>query len=364
MNNKDMLDFLFNSEQIDINRGNIFNTEPGNLPDNFDFDRIEGLMIGLAVGDSLGVSTESMPPGLRRVIYGEIRDYFSGWFGGKPIGYPSDDTQLAFWTLDQMIEDGGLDPERLSKRFCSKRIFGIGRTVLKFLYNYKLRKLPWYKCGPKSAGNGALMRIAPMVIPYLKTGDKQMWVDTALSAMITHNDSGSISACLSFINIIWQVLKMDKPPDPSWWIDTYINTAKGLEIDHTYRTRSGKFKGYEGAIHEFVDKHAREAYERDIPIYDACKAWNSGAYLLETVPSVLYILMRHGNDPEEAIIRAINDTVDNDTVGAIVGAVVGALHGKKGIPGRWVENLSGRTSKDDDGKIFEIIERAKNNFHA
>ena len=46
--------------------------------------------------------------------------------------------------------------------------------------------------------------------------------------------------------------------------------------------------------------------------------------VMETIPSVLYILARHGNDPEEAIVRAVNDTRDNDTVAAIVGAAVGA----------------------------------------
>jgi ADP-ribosylglycohydrolase len=57
------------------------------------------------------------------------------------------------------------------------------------------------------------------------------------------------------------------------------------------------------------------------------RRWYSGAFLLETVPSVLYILERHGNDPEEAIIRAVNDTRDNKTVAAIVGAAVEAPHG-------------------------------------
>ena len=68
---------------------------------------------------------------------------------------------------------------------------------------------------------------------------------------------------------------------------------------------------------------------------DACNSWYSGAFLLETVPSVLYILERHGNDPEEAIVRAVNDTRDNDTVAAIVGAAVGALHGAIRLPERW-----------------------------
>jgi ADP-ribosylglycohydrolase len=84
--------------------------------------------------------------------------------------------------------------------------------------------------------------------------------------------------------------------------------------------------------------------------------------LLETVPSVIYILMRHGHDPEEAIVRAVNDTKDNDTVAAIVGAALGALHGKDGISKRWIENLCGRTTDRDDGRVFELIEMARVKF--
>ena len=95
---------------------------------------------------------------------------------------------------------------------------------------------------------------------------------------------------------------------------------------------------------------------------DACNQWYSGAYLLETMPSVIYILMRHGHDPEEAIVRAVNDTKDNDTIAAIVGAAVGALHGRDAIPERWVANLSGRTTDRDDGRIFELIREARSRW--
>ena len=84
--------------------------------------------------------------------------------------------------------------------------------------------------------------------------------------------------------------------------------------------------------------------------------------MLETVPSVIYILMRHGHDPEEAILRAVNDTKDNDTTAAIVGAAVGALHGKNSIPEKWLRNLSGRTTDSDDGRVFDLIETAKRKF--
>jgi ADP-ribosylglycohydrolase len=72
--------------------------------------------------------------------------------------------------------------------------------------------------------------------------------------------------------------------------------------------------------------------------------------------------MRHGHDPEEAIVRAVNDTRDNDTVAAIVGAAVGALHGADALPRRWREGLLGRTRFDDDGHVFELIEEARRAF--
>ena len=37
------------------------------------------------------------------------------------------------------------------------------------------------------------MRIAPMIIPHLGTATADLWVDTALCVMMTHNDSGSTS---------------------------------------------------------------------------------------------------------------------------------------------------------------------------
>ena len=65
---------------------------------------------------------------------------------------------------------------------------------------------------------------------------------------------------------------------------------------------------------------------------------------------------------EEAIVRAVNDTRDNDTIAAIVGAAVGALHGKSALPDRWVNNLTGRTKASDDGKIFELLEKSRRKF--
>jgi len=277
----------------------------------------------------------------------------------EPRGFPSDDTQLAFWTLEQLLVDDGLVPDHLAARFCRDHIFGIGSTVRDFIQNYKERRLPWYEAGPKSAGNGALMRVAPIIIPHLRTSSADLWVDAALAAMVTHNDSGSLAACLAVVSMLWRVLAMGSPPPAEWWLETYVAIARELEADETYRPRAPRFASYRGPMWRFVYEQVSVAADEDLSVLDACNRWHSGAFLLETVPSVLYILMRHGDNFEEAIVRAVNDTKDNDTVAAIVGAALGALHGKQAIPGRWLTGLSGRTTNRDDGRIFELLNDAR-----
>jgi ADP-ribosylglycohydrolase len=361
--NRKIFEGLIESRQVRIQPGELFNNGPGPVPDSFDFGRVEGMMLGLAIGDALGNTSEGMLPSERQAFYGEIRDYLPNRYAGNQVvGLPSDDSQLAFWTLEQMIADGGFIPENVAERFCRERIFGIGNTVRQFISNMKVGK-PWFKSGPPSAGNGALMRIAPMLIPHLATGTKNLWIDTALCSMLTHNDAGSISACLAFVYILRQLMLMEKPPEPAWWAETYVRIARDLEGQTCYHPRGGPLHDeFWGPIWKMVKDKATEAYSRSLSVKEACSWWYSGAFLLETVPSVIYILMRHADDFEEPIVRAVNDTKDNDTIAAIVGAAVGALHGKEAIPKRWVQNLPGRTVECDDGKVFELIALARDRF--
>ena len=306
----------------------------------------------------LGYTSESRLPSERREAHGEIRDYLRNRHVNESRGFPSDDSQLAFWTLEQLLLDDGLIPENVAKRFSRDRIFGIGATIREFLGNLKAGK-PWHASGPKSAGNGALMRIAPIVVPHLKTPTSDLWTDAVLCSMMTHNDAGSTACCVAFVSMLWDLLPMTSPPEPIWWLEKYIEVASQFEGNSEYRSRAPAHQTVRGPIHRFVDESVRAAYEDKLLVVDACNRWHSGAYLLETMPSVIFILMRYGHDPEEAIVRAVNDTWDNDTIAAIVGAAVGALHGRDAIPQRWIANHSGRTTDRDDGKMFELIQDAR-----
>jgi hypothetical protein len=96
----------------------------------------------------------------------------------------------------------------------------------------------------------------------------------------------------------------------------------------------GPLKGkWSGPLWQFVRDHVPA--HLDETILDASAIWYSGAYLLETVPTVLHILARYIDEPREAIVRAVNDTADNDSIASIVAAAVGARHGIDIFPHEW-----------------------------
>jgi ADP-ribosylglycohydrolase len=318
------------------------------------WEHIEGMLLGLAIGDALGNTTEGQLPGARQPIGSYLPNRYAG---GRRVGLPSDDTQLAFWTLEHLLEHGRVVPERLLATFASRQIFGIGSTVRAACRAFRDGR-PWYEAGQHSAANGALMRIAPVVVPHLESPSSALWEDAVLAGAITHNDATSIAACVAFVGILWELLAMPAVPQPAWWLDAYVARARLLEGETELRPRHPGL-AFRGPLWRFVDTEVRRALEEQLSVRDACQRWYSGAFLLETVPSALYILARHCGEPETAILRAVNDIKDNDTIAAIVGAAVGALHGRGAFPSEWLDGLLGRTTADDDGRVFELIAQAR-----
>jgi ADP-ribosylglycohydrolase len=322
-------------------------------------DRVRGMLLGLAIGDALGNTSESQSPRDRHERYGEIRHYLPNRYASwKAVGLPSDDTQLAFWTLAHVLEHEGVEPDALAALFCSHRIFGIGRATHDFVVAWK-RTRDWRSAAQPSAGNGGLMRIASVLAPHLATGSAELWADAALGTAITHNDRAAIATSVAFVGLLAEALTMPAPPPSGWWVEAFVARAGPLEGDATeYAPRGGPLLGtWSGPLWRFVAEQVPRA--TSMSSLAAQEIWYSGAYLLETVPTVLHILARHAHDPEEAIVHAVNDTKDNDTIAAIVGAAVGALHGEAALPMRWRDGLLGRVVADvDDRRVFDLLDAA------
>jgi ribA/ribD-fused uncharacterized protein len=358
--NRVILDWLFDSGRIDLRRSDLFDAAPAAPLQPVAWSRVEGMCLGLAIGDSLGNSNERLSPMERRAAYGEVVDYLPNRHARqRRVGLPTDDTQMAFWALDQVNRDGTLVTDSIARRFSTQEIYGIGFAVRDFITRFKDQDMPWWDASMLSAGNGALMRIAPVLIPHLRRPSPELWTDTALSAMVTHNDTFSLASCVAFTAMLWDLLAMDGPPEPRWWLDRFLEVATPLDTGRLYETRSPHLPQRALTFSEWLPDLLEPALRDSPTTLDACERWYSAAYLLETVPSAFYILMRHAHDPEQAILRAVNDTRDNDTTAAIVGAAVGALHGTDALPHRWRKGLLGRLGSDDDGALFRLLDESK-----
>lgn len=91
--NRETFEHLVRAGKLALNRGAVFDRAPTPLPRELSVDRIEGMLLGLAIGDALGNTTESMLPAQRAAQYDEIRHYLpnphaagrgGNWWPGSP----------------------------------------------------------------------------------------------------------------------------------------------------------------------------------------------------------------------------------------------------------------------------------------
>ena len=330
-----------------------------------DLSRIEGMLLGIAIGDALGNTTEFVPPRERVLRYGEIDDYLPNKHAGyRRLGLPSDDTQLSFDTLIVILERGRLDMEELARIFASHRIFGIGGTVRAFLRNYKDRHKPWFVSGVDSLGNGALMRIAPVVVASLGNPEENLWADTILATMMTHNNPVCIGISVAYIDLIRKLLSSHAPPDPRKTIDEFADIVEEFVKDTKYEKMPPTVKKKLAAkFSEHPWEYVREAVnyglDNDMSVKEFSETFGSSGHVIETAITVLFTFAKHANDPVEAMKKAVTYAEDNDSVAAILGAALGALHGPSAFKPSWIRGLSGRIRERDDGTVFRLIEEAK-----
>ena len=132
-------------------------------------DRYLGAMLGLAAGDALGTTLEFKPPG----SFDPIDDMIGGGPFDLEPGQWTDDTSMALCLAESLIERRAFDPVDQLERYTrwyrtghlssNGRCFDIGNTVRDALDRFSRTRQPF--CGstsPRAAGNGSIMRLAPV----------------------------------------------------------------------------------------------------------------------------------------------------------------------------------------------------------
>ncbi len=287
-----------------------------------DLDRCAGVMLGLAAGDALGAGYEfGSPPTGEAVMKG-------GGLGSWDPGEWTDDTQLAICIAEETA-GGGADPAEIGERFLDWYRSGpadVGNQTRSALARARdggeLSGVAssLFMANPRSsAGNGSLMRTAPVALAGLGNDSEIVRLATTVSAL-THADPLAGEACA-----LWCI-----GVDRAIRFGTLRGVWDGLE--HL----PAEHQGYWQARLEEVENGPPSRFDHNGFVVTAFQA-ALAAIWHTPVPEVEPC--RHLQHALHAAVRIGNDT---DTVAAITGSLLGARWGASAVPAEWRSILHGK----------------------
>ncbi len=306
-------------------------------------ERYTGCLLGLAAGDALGTTLEFKSPGSFKPIDDMVG---GGPFRLKP-GQWTDDTSMALCLTESLIECGGFNPADQMERYVrwkyeghlssTGHCFDIGITIGSSLRLFEETKKPY--CGstdPGSAGNGSIMRLAPVPLFYAKNPSEAI-EKSGDSSRTTHGAKTCLDACRYLGGFIAgavtgadkeELLSKNYCPVPGYW-EKYPLT---VEIDRIAR---GSFK------------------EKEPPEIKGT------GYVVDCLEAALWAFYKSSSFREGALL-AVNLGNDADTTGAVYGQIAGAYYGEKDIPENWLSRLSMRELIIDfSQKLFDLSQDLK-----
>jgi ADP-ribosyl-[dinitrogen reductase] hydrolase len=291
--------------------------------------RYLGTLLGLACGDAVGTTVEFSPRGSFKPVTDMVG---GGPFKLKP-GQWTDDTSMALCLADSLLSKGKFDARDQMVRYTdwrhrgylssTGRCFDIGMTVSKALEKFSISGEPFSgSTDPHSAGNGSLMRLAPVVL-FAYPDFPAVLAFAADSSVTTHGAPEAVESCQLFAAFLYAAL-------------------------------AGHSKDARLANLNFVPTQAKLAALLDGGFIskDEQNICGSG-YCVESLEAALWCFF-NTNSFEHAVLRAVNLGDDADTTGAIVGQIAGAYYGLEGIPSSWLEKLTMREAIESmAGRLFE-----------
>ena len=288
-------------------------------------DRARGCLLGLAVGDAVGTTLEFR----RRGSFTPINDMVGGGpFGLKP-GQWTDDTSMALCLATSLVEHG-FDPLDQMKRYVKWRdtgflsstgtCFDIGNTVASALHRFERTGEPFSgSVDPHSAGNGSIMRLAPVVL-FAWPDRERAAALAAESSRTTHGANEAVDACVLLSAILHAALNGEPGESVLQAPDTFFRAA-----DESADQRMSLSPGLLSIVRgDYQNKGA-----------DAIRG---SGYVTESLEAALWCFART-DCFRDAILAAANLGDDADTTAAVCGQVAGAFYGESAIPADWLQRL-------------------------
>ncbi|WP_064746327.1 ADP-ribosylglycohydrolase family protein [Lysobacter antibioticus] len=279
--------------------------------------RYLGSLLGLACGDAVGTTVEFSARG----SFAPLRDMTGGGPFRLQAGQWTDDTSMALCLGASLIHCRGFDARDQMNRYCNWRAHGylsstgecfdIGATVSAALDRYLREGDPYAgDPGPRAAGNGALMRLAPVPMRYRADAEACRHY-AAESTRTTHGAAEALDASRLFAMQLRAAL---------------LGAGKEAVLTPAMPAPQSP---------SIAALHARDyAGKREDEIAGT-------GYSVRSLEAALWCFL-HTDDYASAVLRAANLGEDADTTAAICGQLAGAYYGVEAIPAAWRERLAMR----------------------
>lgn len=285
-------------------------------------DRYRGALLGLAAGDALGTTLEFTEPNSFEPI-SEIVG--GGPFRLKP-GQWTDDTSMALCLAASLIEQDGFSATDQIERYVrwwregymssTGHCFDIGNATSSALARYSKTGDPYSgSTDPYSAGNGSIMRLAPVALFY--GADLEEVVNySAESSRTTHAARACLDACRYFGVLI-------------------ALAANGVDKHALLSPYAGEYDLFEEEpLVAEIAKIAEGSFKHKNP-----PNIRGTGYVVQSLEAALWAFY-HAEDFASGARLAVNLGEDADTTGAVYGQIAGAFFGASDIPQRWRDVLT------------------------
>ncbi|MGO9960944.1 MAG: ADP-ribosylglycohydrolase family protein [Solirubrobacteraceae bacterium] len=280
-------------------------------------DRCRGALLGLACGDALGTALEFTTPG----SFAPIDDIVGGGpFGLRP-GEWTDDTSMALCLAESLIEARGFEPVDQMQRYVrwwrdghlssTGHCFDIGNQTAEQLAAFeRTREVGSLPIAPEQAGNGSIMRLAPIPIAYSRDLERAT-ERSGRSSATTHPARRPVDACRYLGALIAAAVQ---------------GAAKSELLEDGFWQW--------GELEPEIAEVAAGSFKRRQP-----PAIRGTGYVVRCLEAALWALHR-SSDFRQGALLAVNLGDDADTTGAVYGQIAGALYGERGIPETWRHKLA------------------------
>ncbi len=286
--------------------------------------RFEGCILGLAVGDALGMPFEFRSAQQLKKLYGRVTEMVDG--PHLKAGQFTDDTLMTIATIESLVANRGLNPDDLAHRFVawheSGDLRGIGGTTRQALLALKYGK-GWRESGLKShfaAGNGAAMRAAPFGLLHWNNPEA-LRAECEAASLITHRNTEAVAGARAVAFAVARLV-----------------TGKADCRDLMHETAAFLPRTEVARNLQKADGFLAKSKSAEFALF----ALGTGGYVVETIASAFYCFCASPDNFEETVITAVMGGDDTDTTASIAGALSGAHNGIAAIPERWLAVLEDR----------------------